>query len=123
MAPTTRTDDQLSERRIAAILGILPRDVEKPLTASDIVALKPFRQDVEGGEPVPMKLDTWWGYVGKGKKERAVGRDRPSLAPAPDGYVGRSAYWWPETIARYVLNRPGRGVGGGQPSHRRNQAA
>lgn len=38
--------------------------------------------------------------------------------PAPDGTLGNSPWWLPETIDAWQASRPGRGVGGGRP--RRN---
>ena len=72
--------DQMSKREIARELGIPPADVDKPLTAEDIIALKPlYMTDREGNPTGPMRLDTWWSYVTKGKREREAGRDRPGL--------------------------------------------
>jgi hypothetical protein len=34
---------------------------------------------------------------------------RPGFAPEPDGYVGRSPWWWSATIDRWDKKRPGRG--------------
>jgi len=70
------------------------------LTASTIAA----RLDI--------KLDTFWAYVTKGKRERAAGRDRPGLAPPPDGYEELSGrpWWYASTIDRWNANRPGHGA-------------
>ena len=35
--------------------------------------------------------------------------------PAPDGTLGNSPWWLPETIDAWQASRPGRGVGGGRP--------
>ena len=29
--------------------------------------------------------------------------------PAPDGYVGRTPWWWAKTITRWLAERPSRG--------------
>lgn len=34
---------------------------------------------------------------------------RPYDLPLPDAPVGRSPAWWPETIAAWIAERPGRG--------------
>ena len=34
---------------------------------------------------------------------------RDGFIPEPDGYVGKSPWWWPETIQEWRASRPGRG--------------
>lgn len=34
---------------------------------------------------------------------------RDGLIPVPDGHVGKSPWWWPETIREWRESRPGRG--------------
>jgi len=41
-------------------------------------------------------------------------RDKYSF-PQPDGYLGRTPWWWSDTIDEWAAARPGRGVGGGRP--------
>jgi len=36
--------------------------------------------------------------------------------PEPDGMIGRTPWWRPETIDAWAANRPGQGVGGGRRS-------
>jgi hypothetical protein len=36
-------------------------------------------------------------------------------APAPDGYLGRTPWWRPETVDAWLTSRPGQGAGGGRP--------
>lgn len=38
--------------------------------------------------------------------------------PEPDGFVGRSPWWWSDRIEAWRDARPGRGAGGGRPWHR-----
>jgi predicted DNA-binding transcriptional regulator AlpA len=40
------------------------------------------------------------------------------ILPAPDRTFGRTPMWWASTINRWRKRRPGRGKGGGTPSHR-----
>ena len=56
--------------------------------------------------------DTWRSYVNRAKYEREAGRDRPNLAPAPDGYEELSGrpWWWQSTIDAWNAIRPGRGA-------------
>jgi predicted DNA-binding transcriptional regulator AlpA len=35
--------------------------------------------------------------------------------PEPDGMIGRTPWWKPETIDAWAANRPGKGAGGGRP--------
>jgi hypothetical protein len=37
------------------------------------------------------------------------------VMPKPDGYLGRTPWWYPNTICEWQAKRPGRGVGGGRP--------
>lgn len=46
---------------------------------------------------------TWRTYVHRGE------------APRPDGYLGRTPWWRPATVAAWDAARPGQGVGGGRP--------
>lgn len=57
-------------------------------------------------------IDTWWGYVTRAERERSAGRDRPSLAPRPDGRepLSNRAYWHRSTILAWHRNRPGQGA-------------
>lgn len=104
MASTTTT--RLSAKEIAKELGIQVVDVDKPLAGPDVAR-------VLGIDP-----DTWWGYVTRARRARKVGEDRPGLAPAHDGKIGRTPFWMPATIAAYKRTRPGQGKGGGRPAHR-----
>lgn len=36
-------------------------------------------------------------------------RLRKDFMPAPDGYVGRSPWWWSTTVVRWNKDRPRRG--------------
>ena len=51
-------------------------------------------------------------YHHQAKRERAEGRDRWSLFPAPDGYHEPSGWpwWWRSTIVAWNEVRPGRGA-------------
>jgi hypothetical protein len=46
---------------------------------------------------------SWRKYVSDGR------------APKPDGYLGRTPWWWPETVQQWQASRPGQGKGGGRP--------
>lgn len=35
--------------------------------------------------------------------------------PKPDGHLGRTPWWRPETVDAWRAGRPGQGVGGGRP--------
>jgi hypothetical protein len=50
------------------------------------------------------------------RKYRSLG-----LLPEPDEFVNNSPLWKPITIDRWIPTRPGRGVGGGAPMHRRRR--
>lgn len=56
---------------------------------------------------------TWRGRVSRANAERAAGRDRPGLAPDPDGHIPDGSHvrpWWrPETIRAYQNQRVPRG--------------
>lgn len=39
----------------------------------------------------------------------------PSDLPQPDGYAGKSPWWWPATIEAWVPARPPKGAGAGRP--------
>lgn len=41
--------------------------------------------------------------------------------PDPDGYLGRTPWWWSTTIDTWAASRPGKGAGAGRP--RRKPAA
>jgi hypothetical protein len=43
------------------------------------------------------------------------------LLPEPDEFVNHSPLWKPVTIDRWLPTRPGRGVGGGAPMHRKRR--
>lgn len=43
------------------------------------------------------------------------GYRRDGRLPEPDGHLGRTPWWQPETIEQWQAQRPGRGVGGGRP--------
>jgi len=63
-------------------------------------------------ERLGIKLDTFWAYVTRARKEREAGRDRPGLAPPPDGHEELSGkpWWFASTIDRWNAVRPGRGA-------------
>ena len=63
-------------------------------------------------ERLGIKPDTWWSYVNRAAYEREVGRDRPNLAPPPDGReeLSGTPWWWASTIDAWKANRPGRGA-------------
>ena len=48
-------------------------------------------------------------------------RDKYSF-PQPDGYLGRTPWWWSDTIDGWAAARPGRGVGGGRPRKATHEA-
>jgi hypothetical protein len=57
-------------------------------------------------------VDTWRAYVTRAEAERRAGRDRPNLAPAPDGVdaVFGRRWWWASTVDGWVRSRPGAGA-------------
>ncbi len=46
---------------------------------------------------------SWRRYVSSGR------------APRPDGHLGRTPWWRPDTIEQWKAQRPGQGKGGGRP--------
>jgi hypothetical protein len=57
-------------------------------------------------------IDTWRAYVTRAEMERRAGRDRPNLAPPPDGVdeVFGQRWWYDSTIDEWLPRRPGRGA-------------
>lgn len=49
------------------------------------------------------------------RRYRVADRDRYGFPP-PDGYLGRTPWWYVATIDRWVKARPGQGAGAGRPS-------
>lgn len=45
-----------------------------------------------------IKPDTWYAYVHRG------------YAPAPDGKLGRTPWWWKSTIVAWLATRAGQGA-------------
>lgn len=52
-------------------------------------------------------------YLARARKNRRDGAPRPGDMPEPDVTVGISPAWSPETIEKWLRNRPGQGFGGG----------
>lgn len=50
------------------------------------------------------------------RKYRSLG-----ILPEPDAMIGHVPLWKPITIDRWLPTRPGKGVGGGAPMHRRRR--
>jgi hypothetical protein len=50
-------------------------------------------------------------YLAKARKHRRDGTPRPGDLPEPDTTVGLSPVWRPQTIARWLEERPGAGNG------------
>lgn len=57
----------------------------------------------EAAEVAGIAWSTWRDYVADGR------------APQRDGVLGSTSWWWEITVRRWMLNRPGQGVGGGRP--------
>lgn len=55
---------------------------------------------------------------GRSEQNRRAGRPRPGDMPPPDGRVGNSPVWEPETIEAWIARRPGQGAGGGRKPSR-----
>jgi hypothetical protein len=55
----------------------------------------------------------------RAQRRRRENTTRPGDLPPPDGHAGRAPWWYETTIAEWEKRRPGPGVGGGWPSHRR----
>ena len=58
-------------------------------------------------------------YLGDARRHRAEGNPRPGDMPEPDAYYGQSPVWKASTVEKWIARRPGPGVGGGTPSHRK----
>lgn len=55
-------------------------------------------------------------YHQKASRERRRGVSRPGQMPPPDVTVGLRPAWHPDTIRKWLEERPGQGVGGGRKS-------
>lgn len=115
---TTPTAD-LTPERAAKMLGIPAAQAHEPLSVAQVAQALTTRRKRT------VRPTTVRGYAHRAQAERAAGRDRPGLFPAPDGREPISGwpYWYPLSIALFELSRPGQGAGGGRPSHRAVKAA
>lgn len=57
----------------------------------------------EAAKEAGIAWSTWRDYVADGR------------APQRDGVLGSTSWWWEISVRRWMLNRPGQGVGGGRP--------
>lgn len=65
----------------------------------------------EAAERAGVATSTWRAYVARARQERAAGRDRPNLAPEPDGhYDARTPWWYATTVDAWNRHRPGAGA-------------
>lgn len=53
-----------------------------------------------------ISAESWRSYVSTG------------YGPPPDGRLGRTPWWKPETVDAWNASRPGQGAGGGRPRKR-----
>lgn len=60
----------------------------------------------EAARVAGIKPKTWTSYVSR-SKDRAPSR---RLAPAPDGRLGRTPWWWESTVLWWMSRRPGSGT-------------
>jgi hypothetical protein len=57
----------------------------------------------EAAARVGVTAASWRSYVARGD------------GPKPDGHLGRTPWWKPETVDAWKASRPGQGAGGGRP--------
>lgn len=74
-------------------------------------------------ERVGVKLDSVHRYHTHAVRRRRDGEPRPGDLPAPDGQVGRTPVWLPETVEAWAANRPGQGANAGIPRPGRRKSA
>lgn len=70
------------------------------------------------GKPRYITADEAAELLGVKRRTLDSYRSRDTTFPAPDRMRGTVAFWDRATLTTWKRSRPGRGVGGGHPTHR-----